>query len=159
VGTPFAEIVDHRIAHGILKVEKSGSNADKTRAQVEQPVGATQSWIYELADGRLFHVTRQPIAGGGWVSIHQDITEQRHYDELKRSTAAATAAEAEARGAVAAAEEATRAKSTFLANMSHEIRTPMNGVFGMTDLLMRTALTDRQQRLVSTINQSAKSLL
>lgn len=57
------------------------------------------------------------------------------------------------------AEDANRAKSLFLANMSHEIRTPMNGVFGMTDLLMRTALSHRQKRLVETVNQSAKTLL
>ena len=57
------------------------------------------------------------------------------------------------------AEAASRAKSQFLANMSHEIRTPMNGVFGMTDLLSRTDLDERQRKLVKTINESAKSLL
>ena len=65
----------------------------------------------------------------------------------------------EARRAVVAANEASRAKSQFLANMSHEIRTPMNGVLGMADLLSRTPLDGRQQQLVTTINQSGRTLL
>ena len=57
------------------------------------------------------------------------------------------------------AEASNKAKSEFLANMSHEIRTPLNGIIGFTDLLMKTNLGKTQEKYMTTINQSAKSLL
>ncbi|MFV8443243.1 PAS domain S-box protein [Flavobacterium sp. LB2P44] len=57
------------------------------------------------------------------------------------------------------AEAANKAKSEFLANMSHEIRTPLNGIIGFTDLLMKTNLGTTQEKYMTTISQSAHSLL
>jgi len=57
------------------------------------------------------------------------------------------------------AEAATRAKAAFLATMSHEIRTPMNGVIGMIDLLWQTELAESQREMLSTVRDSAFSLL
>jgi len=61
--------------------------------------------------------------------------------------------------AILEAQAARQMQEQFLANMSHEIRTPMNGIKGMTDLLLDTPLSQKQQELAGTIKSSSNNLL
>jgi hypothetical protein len=57
------------------------------------------------------------------------------------------------------AEQSEKDKSRFLATMSHEIRTPMNGIIGMADVLAEEELTDSARICVTSLQDSAQSLL
>jgi diguanylate cyclase (GGDEF)-like protein len=77
-GTPHREIIEHRIASGILRGENSEKAAQQLISTLNAlPVDITASRVDEFADGRLICVTRQPMPGGGWVATHLDVTEQR----------------------------------------------------------------------------------
>ena len=38
--------------------------------------GMTSKWMIEASDGRRVHAINEPMPGGGWVSTHEDVTEQ-----------------------------------------------------------------------------------
>ncbi|SFJ49054.1 bifunctional diguanylate cyclase/phosphodiesterase [Bradyrhizobium sp. cf659] len=77
-GTPHTDIIRHRVVTGILKSDTSEGAAEQFISKLAAlPFDAVSSRIDEFADGRLICVTRQPMAGGGWVATHLDVTEQR----------------------------------------------------------------------------------
>ena len=57
------------------------------------------------------------------------------------------------------AEQASLAKTRFLATLGHEVRTPMTGVLGMSELLLGTALNDKQRDYTHAIQNAGTHLL
>ncbi|QNM62122.1 Histidine kinase/response regulator hybrid protein [Xanthomonas hortorum pv. vitians] len=57
------------------------------------------------------------------------------------------------------AEQASLAKTRFLATLGHEVRTPMTGVLGMSELLLKTSLDNKQRSYTESIRRAGAHLL
>ena len=62
--------------------------------------------------------------------------------------------------ALAAAEDASKAKTAFLSNMSHEIRTPMNAIIGLDNIALNDPdISPKTRGYLEKIDSSAQHLL
>jgi diguanylate cyclase (GGDEF)-like protein len=78
VGTAHRIIIADRISRGILKGDTNASATNAKLASLnELPKDVTSSRVDEFSDGRFVLVTRQPMADGGWLATHEDISERR----------------------------------------------------------------------------------
>ena len=76
VGTPYEDIVADRFTRGLTKAAADPATIASKVAELSALPTNSQR-VDEMADGRLILLTRQPMAGGGWLSIMEDITERR----------------------------------------------------------------------------------
>jgi diguanylate cyclase (GGDEF)-like protein len=80
-GIKFFDILRHSVDIGVA------SQSAKELYAIRKPyIDRAKASTYEetLSDGRIIDISHRPLASGGWVSIYEDITEQRRAEqELK----------------------------------------------------------------------------
>ncbi|MGY4289339.1 diguanylate cyclase (GGDEF)-like protein [Bradyrhizobium sp. LM2.7] len=75
-GCSFHDIIAHRKATGSFT-----GNVDQYVARVLRDVHVRNSMVVDTADGRSIQIANEPLADGGWVATHEDITERRRTEE------------------------------------------------------------------------------
>ncbi|MBR0987805.1 PAS-domain containing protein [Bradyrhizobium liaoningense] len=78
-GSSLEEILQHRVGSGLF----SGDVA-KYVAAVLGRIARREPAAYEIAlnDGRTIKIYERPMDGGGWVSVQEDVTEQRQRERI-----------------------------------------------------------------------------
>ncbi len=77
-GIHFIDILRHSVDIGI-----ASQSADELYAIRKPYIDQAKPSTYEetLSDGRIINISHRPLALGGWVSIYEDITEQRRAEQ------------------------------------------------------------------------------
>ncbi|PCI96379.1 MAG: hypothetical protein COB15_10450 [Flavobacteriales bacterium] len=101
-------------------------------------------WLWIIISGAPLYDESKKVVGT--IGAHLDITSRKKMEQ-------------ELVKAKESAEEVANTKSHFLANMSHEVRTPMNGIIGLTKLLLKTKLSEKQKEYLNAIDISSNTLL
>lgn len=78
-GSTLEEILQHRVKSGLF----SGDVA-KYVAAVRERIAKREPTAYEISlnDGRIIKIYERPMDGGGWVSVQEDVTEQRQRERM-----------------------------------------------------------------------------
>ena len=72
-GTPLRDLLVHRASAGTFSGDPDRYVAECLKQVAE---GRTETKTIEIKDGRVIALVGRPMAGGGWVATHTDVTEQ-----------------------------------------------------------------------------------
>ncbi|HEV2153771.1 bifunctional diguanylate cyclase/phosphodiesterase [Bradyrhizobium sp.] len=75
-GSSFHDIIAHRKATGSFT-----GDIDQYVERVLRDIHLRNSMVVDTSDGRSIHILNEPLADGGWVATHEDVTERRRIEE------------------------------------------------------------------------------
>jgi diguanylate cyclase (GGDEF)-like protein len=78
-GCTLRELLNHRIAAGHFLADDPEQYLTEILAAVKQRI--TFSKLTSLPDGRIISVVNHPVADGGWVATHEDVTDAKRSEE------------------------------------------------------------------------------
>jgi transcriptional regulator with PAS, ATPase and Fis domain len=143
-GCTLQQLLQHRKDTGLFAGEVE-PYCRKILEDMEQR--RSMSHYVPASDGRIVLAKNEPLPGGGWVSTHEDVTEQRRAEEER----SAIRDQEKRRGAIDAAITSFRPQvEKLLSSVSGSataMRTTANALFGSSELRsLRTSFPAQSRR-------------
>ena len=101
-GCTLIELLRHRKESGLL-----AGDPDKYYRDIMDGVekGKISTWRVATGDGRYIHAVNLPIPGGGWITTHEDVTEQHQLEQQRDAMTAQESRRATVESAISAFRE------------------------------------------------------
>src|SRR5450759_132545 len=80
-GCTLSELLNYRVAAGAFFSDNPEQYKRELVTAAQQ--GTSISKITTLHDGRIISIINQPVAGGGWVATHEDVTDKVKAENVK----------------------------------------------------------------------------
>lgn len=151
-GTTLHEILAYQVANGLSDQEEIEAGIRDWLGRQGNEVLTVQT--HKLSDGRTIQVTFAPMAEGGWLATHEDITERQraeqellsHRDHLQdlvdEATESLKTKATELRLALDKEKELNTLQREFVSMASHEFRTPLAIIDANAQRIERRAKKD-----------------
>ena len=149
-GAALRALLEYRAANGTFS-RKVDDYCNELRASMEG--GQTRSSEVKSNDGRVIMVINRPMAGGGWVATHEDVTERREAERERASMQEQQQRRADIERAIAA----------FRSNVEAQLHTVADGALAMrstaSSLLTSSGqTTQRADGAVAASNESSTNV-
>jgi len=145
-GCPLRELLEYRKASGTFFQDIDDYVAAAKRRVVE---GKVFHNVVEVK-GRAISISNRPIVRGGWVSTHEDITEQRQADQERSRLAAEERRRATIDTAIASFRQRAENMLSTVSNNAHAMRATATALFAASQ-----QASQRAQGAVDSTNEAS----
>jgi methyl-accepting chemotaxis protein len=126
-GCTLRGLIQHRKETGLFK----GDVDDYCRKILDAiKDGDTAGFFVPASDGRIVHALNRPMPGGGWVSTHEDVTDQRKAEEERAAIRDQEARRASLETAIATFRPQVEGLLTMVADNAAAMRGTASALFG-----------------------------
>jgi len=126
-GCTLQQLILHRKDTGLFK-----GDVDKYCRQILDGIrnGETASFFVAASDGRIVHAINQPMPGGGWVSTHEDVTDQRKAEQERAAIRDQEQRRASVDAAIATFRPQTEQLLSSVSDSATAMRSTATALFG-----------------------------
>jgi methyl-accepting chemotaxis protein len=129
-GCTLKQLIEYRKATGLFSGDID-SYVQKILDAMAQ--GKSQSHYVQASDGRIVLAKNEPLAGGGWVSTHEDVTEQRHAEQERAAIRSQEQRRATIDSAIASFRPAVEKLLSSVSRSATAMRSTSRGLFDSSE--------------------------